>query len=75
MDDDTAPWTEVFAFAHSLLNQKMPDTKVSSVSSSESQKQEDDCNKRMKGQKRVSNARLKNELGVKLLRPTYKSGL
>lgn len=77
VDDDPAPRTEVFAFARSLLNQRMPDlvTEVSSTSSSDSLKQNEGYTKLVKGEKRVSNGRMKNELGVELIHPTYKSGL
>lgn len=74
VDDDPAPRSEVFTFARSLLRQKRPDL-FTKISSSDSQEEEDDFNELVKGEKRVSNARMKNELGVKLLHSTYKSGL
>ncbi|CAO2207792.1 unnamed protein product [Urochloa humidicola] len=73
VDDDPAPRAEVFAFARSLIEMRYPDliTESPDVNSTES-----DFQKRIvPAEKRVSNARLKKELGVKLLHPTYRSGL
>lgn len=69
VDDDPAPRAEVFAFAHDLVEQKWPgrfspQRAIPSLEMGSS-----------KGEKRVSNARLKKELGVRLLHPDYKSGL
>ncbi|OEL30567.1 hypothetical protein BAE44_0008416 [Dichanthelium oligosanthes] len=73
VDDDPAPRAEVFAFARSLIEMRYPDLIAESadVSPGESDSQE----RIMPAEKRVSNARLKKELGVKLLHPTYRSGL
>ncbi|KAF8661579.1 hypothetical protein HU200_057001 [Digitaria exilis] len=72
VDDDPAPRAEVFAFARSLMESR-PDliTETPGVNSTESDFQE----RIVPAEKRVSNARLKKELGVKLLHPTYRSGL
>ncbi|KAF8724131.1 hypothetical protein HU200_021146 [Digitaria exilis] len=72
VDDDPAPRAEVFAFARSLMEGR-PDliTETPGVNSTESDFQE----RIVPAEKRVSNARLKKELGVKLLHPTYRSGL
>ncbi|TKW12708.1 hypothetical protein SEVIR_5G053400v4 [Setaria viridis] len=73
VDDDPAPRAEVFAFARSLIEMRYPDLIAESpdVGSTESGFQE----RIVPAEKRVSNARLKKELGVKLLHPTYRSGL
>jgi nucleoside-diphosphate-sugar epimerase len=73
VDDDPAPRAEVFAFARSLIEMRYPDliAKAPDVNSAESGIQE----RIVPAEKRVSNARLKKELGVKLLHPTYRSGL
>ncbi|CAL5056554.1 unnamed protein product [Urochloa decumbens] len=73
VDDDPAPRAEVFAFARSLIEMRYPDliTESPDVNSTESDFQE----RIVPAEKRVSNARLKKELGVKLLHPTYRSGL
>ncbi|CAL4957353.1 unnamed protein product [Urochloa decumbens] len=73
VDDDPAPRAEVFAFARSLIEMRYPDliTESPGVNSTESDFQE----RIVPAEKRVSNARLKKELGVKLLHPTYRSGL
>jgi hypothetical protein len=73
VDDDPAPRSEVFAFARSLIEMRYPDliTESPDVDSTESGFQE----RIIPAEKRVSNARLKKELGVRLLHPTYRSGL
>jgi len=73
VDDDPAPRAEVFAFARSLIEMRHPDliTESPDVNSAESDIQE----RILPAEKRVSNARMKKELGVKLLHPTYRSGL
>uniref|UniRef100_A0A0A9D6J7 Uncharacterized protein n=1 Tax=Arundo donax TaxID=35708 RepID=A0A0A9D6J7_ARUDO len=73
VDDDPAPRAEVFAFARSLIERRYPDliTESIEVNSSGLDSQE----RIIPAEKRVSNARLKQELGVKLLHPTYRSGL
>uniref|UniRef100_A0A0D9UZA8 NAD-dependent epimerase/dehydratase domain-containing protein n=1 Tax=Leersia perrieri TaxID=77586 RepID=A0A0D9UZA8_9ORYZ len=68
VDDDPAPRAEVFAFARSLVERRHPSLlKDSAVSGTQ--------DIIVAAEKRVSNARLKEELGTRLLHPTYKSGL
>ncbi|KAL3525766.1 hypothetical protein ACH5RR_014138 [Cinchona calisaya] len=73
VDDDPAPRVEVFTFAQNLITSKWPDHGQQII------------NPRMADtlirdggyseEKRVSNNRMKEELGVKLIHPTYRSGL
>ncbi|KAI3722539.1 hypothetical protein L2E82_33578 [Cichorium intybus] len=69
VDDDPAPRTEVFSFAYKLINEKwgFEFKKVGTPDTNESF--------RKKGEKRVLNTRMKNELGVKLIHGSYRSGL
>ncbi|XP_031736669.1 uncharacterized protein LOC101213235 isoform X1 [Cucumis sativus] len=72
VDDDPAPREEVFSYARDLVEKKWPgkfDTLSKVVEES------DITNGRGRGDKRVCNARMKRELGVSLVYPTYKSGL
>lgn len=73
VDDDPAPREEVFSYARSLIEKKWPG-KLKQFpeedKSSATFKKED-----VVDEKRVSNARMKKELGVQLLHPSYKSGL
>ncbi|XP_057469698.1 uncharacterized protein LOC130758782 isoform X2 [Actinidia eriantha] len=73
VDDDPAPRTEVFSFAWDLVNQKWPGhlKQTNSLYGTESFSVEE----RSRGEKRVSNTRIKKELGVRLHHPNYKSGL
>lgn len=73
VDDDPAPRAEVFAFARSLMQRQYPDliTETTDVKSTRLDYQD----RIIPAEKLVSNARLKQELGVKLLHPTYRSGL
>ncbi|GJV72748.1 putative NAD(P)-binding Rossmann-fold superfamily protein [Tanacetum coccineum] len=73
VDDDPAPRTEVFSFAHKLIKEKWPSEikKVVSPAINESFTGE----RSLRGEKRVVNERMKNELGVRLLHPSYRSGL
>lgn len=73
MDDDPAPREEVFEFARKLVEEKLPDSgnQYIDVERAESLV----TGKPLKAEKRVSNARMKKELGVKLLYPTFRSGL
>ncbi|KAI5665836.1 hypothetical protein M9H77_15689 [Catharanthus roseus] len=73
VDDDPAPRAEVFRFAQNLVKKKWPghgqqcfasETAGSPVSEGDQRKE-----------KRVSNTRMKEELGVQLLYSTYQSGL
>ncbi|KAF8406476.1 hypothetical protein HHK36_008564 [Tetracentron sinense] len=73
VDDDPAPRGEVFAFAQGLVEKRWP-------SQFRERPYPDRADlviqkKITGGEKRVSNARLKKELGVRLLHPSYKSGL
>ena len=73
MDDEPASRAEVFSYARMLIHEKWPskfeyveignDKVISSYNSLE------------RGEKRVANRRLKDELKIKLLYPSYKSGL
>lgn len=68
VDDDPAPRAEVFAFARSLIEGRYPDLTTDSAGSNGQ-------DRIIAAEKRVSNARLKQELGVRLLHPSYRSGL
>uniref|UniRef100_A0A1D1YX68 UDP-N-acetyl-D-mannosamine dehydrogenase n=1 Tax=Anthurium amnicola TaxID=1678845 RepID=A0A1D1YX68_9ARAE len=72
VDDDPAPRAEVFAFAQDLIEERWPGMIKRSVAmdTTDPEMRQDD----MKGEKRVSNARLK-DLGVSLIHPSYRSGL
>ncbi|XP_041017257.1 uncharacterized protein LOC121259657 isoform X3 [Juglans microcarpa x Juglans regia] len=71
VDDDPAPREEVFAYASDLIEKKWPGRIKQSASQSESLIGKGS----RRGKKRVSNARMKKELGVRLLHPSYRSGL
>ncbi|PIA52798.1 hypothetical protein AQUCO_01000574v1 [Aquilegia coerulea] len=71
VDDDPASRAEVFAFAQTLVEKKWPGKMKNSNFLSGSISSQ----KILQGEKRVSNARLKDELGVRLIHPTYRSGL
>lgn len=66
MDDDPAPREEVFEFAQKLVEDKFPGLGKQHTPL---------VTEKSSGEKRVPNARMKKELGVKLLHPTYRSGL
>ncbi|KAJ4840110.1 hypothetical protein Tsubulata_035320 [Turnera subulata] len=73
VDDEPAPREEVFAYAKELVDKKWPGH-IKQFSSSENvvpsiQKV------RSGGEKRVSNERMKRELGVRLCYPSYTAGL
>lgn len=73
VDDDPASRKEVFAYALDLVEKKWPSL-VKEITSHE--RAEPFVQKTtLKGEKRVSNAHMKNELAVQLLYPSYKSGL
>ncbi|MBA0865238.1 hypothetical protein Goshw_010428 [Gossypium schwendimanii] len=73
VDDDPASRKEVFAYALDLVEKKWPSL-VKEITSHE--RAEPFVQKTtLKGEKRVSNARMKKELAVQLLYPSYKSGL
>ncbi|KAF2324614.1 hypothetical protein GH714_015661 [Hevea brasiliensis] len=73
VDDDPAPREEVFAYAEELIEKKWP-TWVRRSTSSE---RAISCEKKgsSTGEKRVCNERMKTELAVTLLHPSYRSGL
>ncbi|MQL82618.1 hypothetical protein Taro_015113 [Colocasia esculenta] len=74
VDDDPAPRSEVFAFAEELIEEKWPGIIIkrnTPMETVEIEMREADA----KAEKRVSNARLKKELGVGLIHSSYKSGL
>ncbi|GAU15265.1 hypothetical protein TSUD_03320 [Trifolium subterraneum] len=72
VDDDPAPREEVFEYARNLVERKWPDFNLQPLE----QKEWSIVKTRNgRGEKRVSNARIKKELGVQLLYPDYKSGL
>ncbi|XP_031269100.1 uncharacterized protein LOC116127601 [Pistacia vera] len=73
VDDYPAPREEVFAYALDLVEEKWPGRFKQRTSVEEA---EPFCTRgSSRGEKRVSNARIKKELSVRLLHPSYKSGL
>ncbi|KAJ0085413.1 hypothetical protein Patl1_09204 [Pistacia atlantica] len=73
VDDYPAPREEVFAYALDLIEEKWPGRFKQRTSVEEA---EPFCTRgSSRGEKRVSNARIKKELSVRLLHPSYKSGL
>ncbi|XP_024030304.1 uncharacterized protein LOC21404752 isoform X1 [Morus notabilis] len=73
VDDDPAPREEVFAYAQNLIEKKWP-AQITRIPEQE----ESLATVKKKGfaaEKRVSNARMKKELGVRLLHPSYRTGL
>ncbi|CAA0833829.1 NAD(P)-binding Rossmann-fold superfamily protein [Striga hermonthica] len=75
VDDDPAPREEVFELAHKLVDEKFPGRINLHISLEREKSLVMDNKISGKGEKRVSNARMKNELGMKLIHPTYTSGL
>ncbi|KAJ8546095.1 hypothetical protein K7X08_018678 [Anisodus acutangulus] len=73
VDDDPAPREQVFKFATNLVEKKWPGHLTSNSSAEETETLIPQGASR--GEKRVSNKRIKMELGVRLLYPTYESGL
>ncbi|XP_076959831.1 uncharacterized protein LOC143636019 isoform X3 [Bidens hawaiensis] len=73
VDDDPAPRTEVFSYAYKLINEKWLSwvKKIPPLAIDESFTEK----RGLRGEKRVVNARMKKELGVKLIHPSYRSGL
>ncbi|KAL2892737.1 Protein YeeZ [Bienertia sinuspersici] len=69
VDDDPASRAEVFAFAQQLIERRWPDLIIPT----------DNCTDNNifcgDAEKRVCNANIKKELGVKLVYPCYRSGL
>ncbi|KZV55164.1 hypothetical protein F511_26123 [Dorcoceras hygrometricum] len=72
VDDDPAPRVEVFEFAQALVEEKFSGhTEQYVIGRDESLVKGIGS----RGEKRVSNSRMKKELEVKLLHPTFRSGL
>lgn len=72
VDDDPAPREEVFEYARKLVEKKWPGLNLQPLEQKDRSIVE---TRNLKGEKRVSNARMKSELGVQLLHPDYRSGL
>ncbi|MED6197885.1 hypothetical protein PIB30_061064 [Stylosanthes scabra] len=72
VDDDPAPREEVFEYARRLVLKKWPGLNLEHL---EQKGSSDVKTINQRGEKRVSNARMKKELGMQLLYPDYKSGL
>ncbi|KAL4577370.1 hypothetical protein LXL04_013479 [Taraxacum kok-saghyz] len=69
VDDDPAPRTQVFSYAHKLMNEKWGcEMKEEGILGR-------NVEGSLVGEKRVVNRRMKNELGVRLIYPSYRSGL
>lgn len=64
----------MFAFAQALIQTRWADV-VSQFGDAVDLQRQDLKVEKVAGEKRVSNARLKEQLGVKLMYPTYRSGL
>uniref|UniRef100_A0A5B7BPM1 Putative dTDP-D-glucose 4,6-dehydratase n=1 Tax=Davidia involucrata TaxID=16924 RepID=A0A5B7BPM1_DAVIN len=73
VDDDPAPRIEIFTFARDLIQKKWPGQMKQTTSPDRDKSFIPEGSSR--GEKRVSNARMKKELGVRLLHPSYRSGL
>ncbi|KAK2452355.1 hypothetical protein QL285_000155 [Trifolium repens] len=71
VDDDPAPREEVFEYARKLVEKKWPDFNLQHLEQNEWSIVK---TRNGRGEKRVSNARIK-ELGVQLLYPDYRCGL
>ncbi|XP_050206129.1 uncharacterized protein LOC126655841 [Mercurialis annua] len=69
VDDDPAPRDEVFAYARELVEKKWPNWAEHNTSTEKA------ISYNQRGEKRVSNERIKKELGVRLLHSSYRSGL
>lgn len=73
VDDDPAPREEVFKYAADLVEKKWPGRFTERTSLVKLAPTVEIAGPR--GEKRVSNARMKRELGVTLIHPSYRSGL
>ncbi|KAM7516614.1 hypothetical protein LguiA_006197 [Lonicera macranthoides] len=71
VDDDPAPRAEVFEYARNLVEKKWPPRQVKQAEKAETFIPMVNLG----GEKRVSNTRMKKELGVSLIHPSYRSGL
>ncbi|KAJ3694302.1 hypothetical protein LUZ60_009782 [Juncus effusus] len=74
VDDDPAPRAEVFEFACDLIKRKYPEIIFNDLNDINLESMQL-LKGNMIGEKRVCNLRMKEELGVKLIFPSYKSGL
>ncbi|KAE9588364.1 putative NAD(P)-binding domain-containing protein [Lupinus albus] len=72
VDDDPTPREQVFAYARKLVEKKWPGLNLQPPEQKEFSVVR---TRNPRGEKQVSNARMKKELGVQLLYPDYKSGL
>ncbi|KAM1012414.1 hypothetical protein ACFX2C_042665 [Malus domestica] len=71
VDDDPAPREEVFEYARDLVEKKWPGW----IKQPSGQRESSELivkKRGLQGEKRVSNARMKKELGVRLLHPSYR---
>ncbi|KAH7658832.1 NAD(P)-binding domain-containing protein [Dioscorea alata] len=76
VDDDPAPREVVFDFARDLIEKRWPEQAIAFRAQDKAEDTEFSHKSRKIGEeKRVSNVRIKKELGVRLLYPSYKSGL
>lgn len=73
VDDDPAPREEVFMYAQNLVEKKWPGHTRQLITRERAESSLSKADAR--GDKRVLNARMKKELGVQLLHPSYRSGL
>lgn len=73
VDDDQAPREEVFAYARYLVENKWPGRFQHSTPHVQPELSTDKATPC--GEKRVTNRRLKTELGLRLIHPSYRSGL
>ncbi|EOA39205.1 hypothetical protein CARUB_v10012174mg [Capsella rubella] len=72
VDDDPAPREKVFEYALELIETRWPGTIETKPFPFVYESREESS---LRGEKRVRNEHMKNKLGVKLLHPSYKSGL
>lgn len=70
VDDDPAPREEVFQYALELIEKRWARNIETKPFLYESREESS-----LRGEKRVSNEQMKKKLGVKLLYPSYESGL
>lgn len=76
MDDNPAPREVVFDFARHLIQKRWPEKAIAFRAQDKAEDAEfSQKSRKIEGEKRVSNARIKKELGIRLLYPSYKSGL
>ncbi|KAF3793088.1 hypothetical protein EJ110_NYTH02511 [Nymphaea thermarum] len=73
IDDDPAPRSEVFSYARSLVMQRWPGKLDGIFVDQETLNLHAQTGERIE-EKRVSNNRMKSELGVELLHPSYRPG-